>query len=179
MNKEEGERALSEAYKRISSNNIHEALKYLKISHRLFPTPQTEALIARYSNTSSTSSTSHSSHTSSSSNFPSSTTSTSTSSSHFSSTNSSSFSSSQFLSSPYLRNLRDQLNILIDKFLFLESKYVLPSMRNYIRGLFLLIFILFIIKFVFRRKIGFGLLPGDISYSTSNTYFYFPVISMV
>lgn len=149
MNKEEAERALNEAHKRISSGNINEALKYLKISQRLSPSPHTEQLIARYSSSSSSNSNS------------------STNTIHTSNDN----------YEEIISTFKTQFNILLEKILQLESKYVNPSMKNYIRILFLIVFILFIFKYIFKQKIGFGSLPGDISYSSSNTMIAFPVVS--
>lgn len=149
MNEEEGKRALREAKQKLAANKINEGLKYLKISQRLHPSSETQELISRYSNINNNNNNSQSSSQSSTSNY----------------------------SNEIILIIKNQFNILLEKFLQLETKYINPSMKNYIRGLFLAIFILIIVKYGFKQKIGFGSLPGDISYHSSNVYFSSPIIS--
>jgi hypothetical protein len=156
MNAEEGERALCEARRALGNGNISEGLKYLKISQRLLPSNETLRLIQQYSQPPQPQSQQFQSQ-------------------------STSINSSNLFSSQILQNLTQSLQQitknLSEIYLEFERKYISPSMRQFIRGLFLIIFALAIIKYIFKQKIGFGQLPGDISYNSSSTFISAPFVS--
>jgi hypothetical protein len=141
MNSEEGARALSQAKRALSVGNISEAIKFLKISHRLSPCPETAVLLAQHSPSPDTSRN----------------------------------------PSPnpqdHLTVLRNLLEKTIERILRLEEKYIEPSMKQFIRGMFLLIIVLFVLKYIFRQPIGIGMLPGDIYYASSNVSVSAPFVS--
>ena len=72
-----------------------------------------------------------------------------------------------------------QLRKYLEMILALESKYITPSLKIYIRGIILVIVVLVLYKYVLGQKLGIFNLPGDISYSTGNVYVSFPVVSCV
>jgi hypothetical protein len=157
MNAEEGERALGEARRALANGNILEGLKYLKISQRLLPSNETLELIRRYSQTPSQTQPPHSqpqtqSQSNTSNPFP-----------------------SQFQN--LTQSLQEVTKKLSEIYLQFENKYISPSMRQFIRRLFLIVFMLIIVKYIFKQKIGLGQLPGDISYSSSSTFISAPFVS--
>jgi hypothetical protein len=161
-NLEESVRALENAKELIHKNNYKKALKLLQISNRLHFTIETQNLINEVEskiilndsqpNNRNTHGNNNANNNTSQSNNP---------SHNNSSTN-------------YITQL---FNSLINSILTFENKYIRKDAKIYIRSLFAVIVVLLIVKFGFQKPITFGLLPGDINYSSSTTYVSFPIVS--
>jgi hypothetical protein len=156
MNVAEAERALGEAKKAFATGNIPKGLKFLTISHRLSPSHETRTLLEQYSPSSPTSSAS----------IP---------------TSSQSAGNRVESTSQLIQDLTQSLHgfwkSISEIFFQFETKYIAPSMRQNIRFLFIMILVLVVIKYVFKQKIRFGALPGDLSYSSSNMSISAPVVT--
>jgi hypothetical protein len=163
MNVAEGERALAEARRALANGNIQKGLKFLKISQRLSPSQEAMTLIEQYSLAQTPSS-------------PPPPSSPSHNSSSQPSTNTRDENSSR-LTQDIIEAGHRIWRSVSEMFLQFETKYIAPSMRQFIRALFLAVLCLSIIKYVFKQKIGFGALPGDLSYSSPNLSISAPFVS--
>jgi hypothetical protein len=65
--------------------------------------------------------------------------------------------------------------------ILLESSYITPLARPYVRGMIPIALLLFVWKVVLRRKLTLGLLPGDVYYSStsgsSSVFISAPIVS--
>ena len=59
----------------------------------------------------------------------------------------------------------------------LESKYISPSLRMYVRTILLIILVLATVRFYFKSELSLGHLPGDISYNSPNLIISAPIVS--
>mmetsp|Transcript_22543 Transcript_22543/g.32950 ORF Transcript_22543/g.32950 Transcript_22543/m.32950 type:complete len:173 (-) Transcript_22543:65-583(-) len=153
MNDDEASRAYTKALELKRQGDFKKALKLLEISQRLAPESGKQQIINEIKNMSFSQ---HSSNSSSPDNCE-----------GFNGTPASST----------LTTIQRVFESIRNQVIDMENRYIAPSMRQYIRIMFCIICVLVVYKFIFKQKIAFGSLPGDIYYSTPNTYVSAPIAS--
>mmetsp|Transcript_9817 Transcript_9817/g.9915 ORF Transcript_9817/g.9915 Transcript_9817/m.9915 type:complete len:174 (-) Transcript_9817:100-621(-) len=59
----------------------------------------------------------------------------------------------------------------------LECRYIIPSIRPYLRTIVIIFVTLLVYKILFKKDISFGVLPGDFHYASKNIHIHAPIVS--